>query len=341
MLLRMPGAPEKPSSRARRTVVTLLLFAAGAALLVWQIYRLDLTGTDLREGFSKVGPWFAVVLLLALARFALRSYAWMTLTGRPIPLWAAIAATVSGDALGNATPLGLVASEPAKALYLRRHTDPAHALAALTAENFFYSVSVAIYVMLGAAAMLAFFDLDPAIHRAGVLAFAAMAAVLAGAAWLAWQQPAIASSVLARLPVGRLGTIVDRVRTFERDAYGAAGHQGRRLAVVTLCEAVFHALSFIECWLIFWLLTGVSSLLPALVFDGFNRVVNVLFKWVPMRLGVEEGGTALLAAAIGLPARSGFLLGLIRKLRVIVWVGVGFGLWVRARGRGRDGDAAR
>jgi hypothetical protein len=295
--------------------------------------RLNIDLAQIRSGFQKIGAWFGIILALSLGRFVLRSVAWMALTRQAIPLRTAVAATISGDALGNLTPLGLAASEPAKAFYLRHYAPPAETLASLTAENFFYSVSVAIYVIVGTAAMLAFFELPPSVHVLGVVSLVAMAGVLALAAWLAWQQPALASSLLARVPIARLRALVERVRTFEQQTYGSAGHQGTRLAVVTACELGFHALSFAECWLSFWLLTGVSALLPALVFDAFNRVVNIAFKQVPFRAGVEESGTAGLALAIGYDADGGFLLALVRKARVIVWAVVGLWLWARNAGR--------
>jgi hypothetical protein len=330
MLLGMTGAPNA-TTRGQRAVVTILLLAVGLALLAWMVRRLDLKAADVQTGFSAVGYWFGAILLLTLIRFGLRSYAWMALTRAPVPFGAALAATISGDALGNVTPLGLVASEPAKALYLRQLANPADTFASLTAENFFYSVSVAIYVAIGGAATLAFFDLPRGIHLAAVASLVSMAAVLAASAWLAWQKPALISGLLSHVPIARLRQFVDAVRTFEEQTYGAVGHAGSRLAVVSACEVGFHLLSLLECWLTFWLLTGVVSPLPALVFDGFNRVVNVVFKMIPMRLGVEESGTALLAEAIGLVGHDGFMLGLVRKVRAVVWVGVGLALWTRRR----------
>jgi hypothetical protein len=102
---------------------------------------------------------------------------------------------------------------------------------------------------------------------------------------------------------------------------------------VALCEVGFHLLSLVECWLTFWLLSGETSIIPALVFDGFNRVVNVVFKAVPLRMGVEEGGTALLAVAIGHSAADGFMLGIVRKVRMIAWAAAGLGLWAWRTGR--------
>jgi hypothetical protein len=326
------SAPSSSSGRPRRIVWSTVLLAVGVALLVWTVRRLELTAADIQSGFSKIGIWFGVILLVSLARFFLRARAWTLLTGLPLPTGATLAAIISGDALGNVTPLGLIASEPAKALYLRPHAEPSHTLAALVAENFFYSVSVAIYVVIASAAMFALFDLNPAVGLAGQLSLGLMAVVLAGAAWLAWQRPAIVSRLLGRVPGRAARTLATRVARFEQQTYGAATAR-QSLGAVCAYETGFHLLSLAECWLTFWLLTGETSIAAALVFDGFNRVVNVVAKPIPMRVGVEEGGTALLAGAIGLLPHDGFMLGIVRKVRMIVWAAVGLALWTWRSGQ--------
>ena len=90
---------------------------------------------------------------------------------------AAVAATVSGDAIGNLTPLSLIVSEPAKAMYLRDRVPGSRAFPALAAENFFYSVSVALYIILGTIAMLQEFPVPPELRLAGALSIGLMAVV--------------------------------------------------------------------------------------------------------------------------------------------------------------------
>jgi hypothetical protein len=324
---------DQPLGRARAWI-TLILLALGVALIIWMVERLGLTMTDVRSGFGRVGGWFVLILGLMLARFTLRSNAWLALTTARMPLASAVAATISGDALGNVTPLGLIASEPAKAIYLRHYAPPATTLASLAAENFFYSVSVAIYVIVASALLLGAVAVDSAVHVAGVTALGGMAMVLVAAAWLGWQKPAVASAVLSRVPIAVVGRLAGRVRAFEADAYGAVRHNGRALGTVAVSEAVFHLLSFFECWLAFYLLSGETSLAPAIIFDGFNRVVNIVFKFIPGRIGVEEGGTAVLAGAIGYAATDGFMLAVVRKVRTLVFAAIGLALWVRnSRGR--------
>src|SRR5439155_18841678 len=109
----------------------------------------------IRDHLSRVGWGFLVILGLSFIRFALRSFAWTTIVGERVSLAGAIAATISGDAIGNLTPLSLIVSEPAKSMYLRDEVPVARSFAALTAENFFYSVSVALFIVLGTGALVA------------------------------------------------------------------------------------------------------------------------------------------------------------------------------------------
>jgi hypothetical protein len=315
------------SSRARHTAVTVVASAVGVALLVWQMRQVGLA--PIRADLAAVGYGFLAILFLSLLRFIVRSAAWTTLIGERVPLSSALAATIGGDALGNITPLSLLVSEPAKAMYLGGRVSTAQALAALTAENFFYSVSVAIYIVLGTAALLLAFPLDPGVRWAGVIALVGMAAVLGVAGWLAWQKPSIASSLLARIPFAHLDTVVERVRDFEMRTYGSVGQQTGRLGVVVACEAAFHVLSFAESWITLWLLTGLSLPLEAFVLDTFSRVSNIVFRVVPLRLGVDQVLSDVVAQAIGLLAGIGTTLSLVRTGRVLVWAVVGMALLLR------------
>jgi hypothetical protein len=320
-------ADARPPAGARRTALTTVAAALGIALLAWQIRKIGLA--TIRDDLVAVGFGFVAILALSLLRFILRSFAWTTLIGERIPLATALAATVGGDALGNITPLSLIVSEPAKAIYLGSRVSTAQALAALTAENFFYSVSVAIYIVLGTAALLVAFPLDPTLRWAGVIALVAMATVLAAAGWLAWQKPAVASALLARVPLAKLDAVVARVRDFEVRTYGSVGQQAGRLNIVIACETAFHIASFVEAWLTLWLLTGTSLPLEAFVLDTFSRVSNIVFRVVPLRLGVDQLLSDVVGQAIGLRAGIGTTVSLVRTGRVLVWAVVGIGLLLR------------
>jgi hypothetical protein len=304
----------------RRPAISVLFAIVGAAVLVWQIRDVGLDAVV--SGLASVGWGFAIVLVLSFLRFTARAAAWMALLDEPAPIGRAVAAVIAGDAVGK-TPLSLLLSEPAKALYLGSAAGTQRALAALAAENFFYAVSIALYITLGTGAMLLAFSLPHELVLAGGLALGGMAAILVGAAWLAWQRPSVVSAIVERLPSRRLAAVVTRIREFEVQAYGAAGGQGARLGRVALADLAFHLLSFAEAWVTLYLLTGQSLPLEAFVLDTFSRVANIVFNWVPMRIGVDQVGSRLLAEAIGQTAAIGLNLSLVRTLRQIAWLLVG------------------
>jgi hypothetical protein len=307
--------------------VSLFLTAIGIALLIWQVRKVGIA--DIQRGFTEVGWGFLVILALSLVRFVLRSAAWMTVADERTSLVTVTAATIGGDAIGNLTPLSLAVSEPSKALYLRDELPLGRSLAALTAENVFYSLSVALFIVLGTGAMLTRVGLPEDAREYGLISLAVMMAVLAGGLWVVWRNPPAVSAILHRLPWLHLGELVDRVRQFEATTYSFVRQSPGRLAVVIACETAFHALSVLESYWTLWLLTGTWSLLDAFILDTFNRIVAVVARPVPLKAGVDEVSTAMVATAVGLTPAVGVTLALIRKARILVWASLGMALLLR------------
>lgn len=299
--------------------------AAGLALLVWQVRTVGLG--QIANGFKAVG-WlgFVAILLLSLFRFTARSLAWTTLLARPVPLRSATAATISGDALGNLSFLSLLVSEPAKALYVTRHVPAAEAFAALTAENFFYSVSVAAVILGGTITLLATFVLPDAFRSVVWLSLIVMGGVLAAAVWLARKRPAV--TIWARKALGgRLSGLMDRLQALETQTYDALSAGPSRLGTVLLCEVAFHLASVAEAWLTLTLLRPDSAtLLDAFLLDTVNRLINVIFRAVPMRVGVDEFTTSGFAEILGIGSAFGLTLALVRKARMLFWAAIGLAL---------------
>jgi hypothetical protein len=94
----------------------------------------------------------------------------------------------------------------------------------------------------------------------------------------------------------------------------------------------FHALGVAEIYLTLWILNpngSAPSLLAAFIFETANRLITVVFKFVPLRLGVDEAATAYVSQVLGLGARVGLSMAIIRKLRMLGWALIGGVLLVR------------
>jgi len=319
-----------------RRIITLIATALGLALLAWQIEKIGLDA--ILDGLRRLGPTgLALILGASAIRQLCRALAWTLLMGAreqgatgqgAVPLFSALAATISGDAIGNLTPLSLLVSEPAKAMYVGAHIPPPRALAALAAENFFYSLSVAVTVLLGVAVLFVAFPVPDWLQTASLILVVGMAAVLVAALWLIAKEPALVSSTLTRLlkiggakapPYLRL---VDKIRELETSSYSFVRSKPGRLTAVVACEIGFHVFSVAETWLTLVFL-GIHSLALAFVLDTVQRVINVVFRVVPLKIGVDEVGSGLTSAALGYGSALGVTMGVIRKIRVLIWAGLG------------------
>jgi hypothetical protein len=85
-----------------------------------------------------------------------------------------------------------------------------------------------------------------------------------------------------------------------------------------------------EIYLTLWILSGQPpAILTAFILETANRLITVVFKVVPLRLGVDEAATAYISQVLGLGARPGLSMAIIRKLRMLFWALAGGILLIR------------
>ena len=323
-------APPRPASARRLTLAGTATSILGLALLVYLVRR---TGIDpILSGARAVGWGFLGIVALGGLRFAARALAWRRCLDGPARLRfrPAFAATLSGDALGNVTPLGPLVSEPAKVAFVRPGVPFGPAAAALAVENFIYTLTVAAVIALGLLAMLVAVNLPEPLRTVLAASLGAAIAILALAIWLIGRRLAVVSPVLDRLAGGRGARVINRIRLLEARTFEVYERRRGRLVPVIALHAFFHAAGVAEIYLTLWLLTGAApTILTAFLLESVNRVITVVFKVVPLRVGVDEAGTAIFTNVLGLGATVGVTLALVRKARVIVWALVGLVLLVR------------
>ena len=93
-------------------------------------------------------------------------------------------------------------------------------------------------------------------------------------------------------------------------------------------DLVFHLIAVLEVFLTLqWLLGDRSpTLAQAIVFEALNRVVTVVFKFVPFRIGVDEALSGAMAPLLAVNPAAGVSLAIVRKVRSLFWSAVGLGV---------------
>ena len=340
-----PNAEAAP--RRRRLAPAGVLFAAfGLALFAYFVWAAG--PSKVWSNISNIGWGFALIVLLGGLRFGVRTLAW-TLCFEPphrLGFFEAFRAYLIGDAAGNVVPVGIVVSEPTKAAMASRRGVPfAATFSAIAVENIFYMLSVALFILTGAAALLAAFPLPKVLRYSsyGIIVGAGLfVAFAAYALKREWRFLSAALRWTAARGLGRraLERRLARVGSFEERISGFYPRNGLRFPAVFACEAAFHLLGVAEGYLTLWFINSAPpALLSAFLFESVNRVITVVFKPIPLRAGIDEVGTGYLAHVLGIGKDVGGAVAIVRKARTIFWMAVGVVLLL-GRGLSLKGVAA-
>jgi len=323
-----------PARRPRVTIGGLLAALFGAGLFAWVIQHTKID--PILDGLKSVGWGFIVILILSGIRPLVRAAAWRLCTPGPhqLRIRDTFPAFLTGEALGNVTPLGLFVSEPTKAVFVRHRVSMMTAVSGLATENVLYTLSVAVVIATGTVALLFSFDVPRAVRLASTIVVGIMLGLLAAAAWVLTRDVRVMTGMLDHLHRYRLAPRalvqrLEKLRVLEDRIYTFHRRYPERLLPVLALETVYHVAGVAEVFVTLMWVSHAPTLLVAFVVETANRATNVIFKFVPMRLGVDEVGTGGLTRVLGYSLADGVTLAIVRKMRVLFWTGVGLVLLAR------------
>ena len=312
-------------SRPRLALLNIVVAIVGVALLIYTVRRAGGWG-GIVDGVAAIGWWFVVVVALGAFRMVCRTRAWMICARHPqLRFSDAFGAWLVADAIGNLTPLGVLASEPTKILMVRTKIPTVTSVASVATENLFYTASVLVVLLSGTWLFLQHANVPPGLEQISeiIVAGAAIAAVIA--IWAVRTRPAVLSrfAPLVTKIAGSSAAPGDAMREVETRIYAVPQWPIGRLAHVALWEVAFHAAAVAEVFVVLRLLVPDITITESFLLESTGRFVTVAFKFVPYRLGIDEAGSGAVASVLGLPPVTGVTLALIRRLRIIVLNAIG------------------
>jgi hypothetical protein len=307
-----------------------LFLALGVALLVVMLLRLDAAEVwerILASGWALVPAFGAycgslLVSTLAWGRLFPREH-----RARFGPLFAAFWA---GHAVNMVTPGGATGTV-LKGTLLARRIDGEEVTASLVTYSYFDAVSMICFTTAGPLLCLLWYDVPAQVvggllALSGVLGLGALGlrvllrrGLAADAVRLAGRVPFLRLRNLERLEE-RAGRVDVRVQEFRRS-------QPADFRATVAFFVMARAFQVLEAFFLLLPLVPEESagglLLLALLTQSTNQLINWLAAFVPARVGVAEGGIALLYQLLGMGAGVGLAYGLLRRARVVVGVSIG------------------
>ncbi len=301
----------------RRSVLSLLLWFAGAGLLAWIL---------LHQDWGRLGPALAGVgwglLLLAgfhLLPMAMDTRAWRCLLAtdrRPGPAQLLYLRWL-GESVNTLLPAAQVGGDLLRGRLLQLAGVPAATAAASVVVNLTLTVaSLLLFILLGILLLGLRTPQQPLVAPlAGGLLLAAAAI---GGFFIAQRAGFIGRSLaaLARLAGGELATLSSSASLNQAlDTQYARHRDILRSAAWSFAAWLVGAG---EIWLAFRLLGADAGWLEALMLESLIQAIRNTAFLVPGALGVQDGGAMLAAPLAGVAPETALLISLLKRCRELL-----------------------
>jgi hypothetical protein len=315
------------------TPLGIVFVVLGLALFAYFVKKAGVG--QIADGIRRLGAGFLLIIAISSVRQIARSIAWSLCMEAPYRLRFrdAFRARVMGDAIGNLLPFAsFVVSEPAKPALIRDRVPLMAGFSALAIENIFYGLSVAVFISSGMVALLLSFALPKGLRVASFITLLVILMVITLGTLLIRKQFRFISGTAGFLQ--RLGLDekwVEKGFTLEDRIYGFYQRNGARFLPILLLEACFHLAGICEIYVTLSFISPQQppTLLTAFILESVNRVITVAFKFIPLRMGVDEAGTGKVSKVLLFAEATGVTLAIIRKARDVFWAAVGMALLVQ------------
>jgi hypothetical protein len=315
-------------------------FAIGVGIFIYLIRQTGLS--VILANFRLFGWYFLLIFLISGFRYCLRTLAWrlsMTPEKPAISLTRLFSIRLIGETANDLTFAGPAFGEPVKVLAASRFLPTTLALSSIVIENLAFSLSVVFFLAAGMLALVLKVEIPSEIRMAGLIASCLLILPALLVYWAILRRWKLASELVGKLKKkfprwDCRGEFLEKVQKFEERIYGFASTHPNVFMLILALELMTHLGGVLEAWLILRAITGQPGFLSAFLIESSYRIVNIAFAFVPLRLGVDESGTALTLQALGWSTGIGVTLALIRKIRIFAWMAIGLLLAGQSLGLG-------
>lgn len=327
-----------------------LFFFLGIAAVVVMLFTFDVSFVELWQHLCHAGYWLIPIVGVWFVIYGINAWSWWCIIkgnvgpNPPVSFKTIYRLTISGYALNYATPVGGLGGEPYRIMELSKYIDNQHATSSVIlyammhffGHFIFWFVSIFIYLALVAVGDM---PLTTAIGTilGIIIVFCLVAFYLFSRGY---RKGLVVKTIrwIGKIP-GLKGW---STRFSERHAEAMQNIDTQIASLYGRDRKAFYSSLFLEFFsrvvqsseVLFMLLLfgidnggGVSGIvityLHSILIVAFTTLFANLIGFLPMQLGVQEGGFVLSIAALGLSAALGIFVSIICRVREIIWILVG------------------
>ena len=328
-----------------------LFFVVGILACVVMLLTFDVSFSELWQHLCHAGYWLIPIVGVWIFIYAINAWSWFTIirsktrgTSEHVSFLRVYRLTITGYALNYATPVGGLGGEPYRILELSKDVSNEHATSSVIlyammhffAHFWFWFTSIFIYLALAAVGDL---PINTAIATVlGIIIVFCLVAfyvfakgyrnglVVKTLRWIGhipglkkWSARFLESHAES---LHNIDEQIAALHAEDKHAFYKSLILEYLSRVVQSTEVLFMLLLFgIDCGGGF---TGITlTFLHSILIVSFTTLFANLIGFLPMQLGVQEGGFVLSIAALGLSAALGIFVSIICRVREIIWIFIG------------------
>ena len=326
-----------------------LFFIVGVIACVVMLFTFDVSFVELWQHLCTAGYWLIPIIGVWVLIYGINAASWWRVIKGVDPEakvspWVVFKLTISGYALNYATPVGGLGGEPYRIMELSKYVDKRkatssvilYAMMHIFAHFWFWFSSIFLYLALAVVG-----DLPLNVPISCALGFIALLFFGALYVFSKGYKNGVVMKVLGW--IGMIPGLKGWSRRFAERHNEAFQNIDKQIAALfSQDKKAFYSSLLLEYFsrivqssevLFMLLLFGVDNgggidgimltYLHSILIVALTTFFANLIGFLPMQIGVQEGGFVLSIAALGLSAALGIFVSIICRVREIVWIFIG------------------
>ncbi|MBQ2511964.1 MAG: flippase-like domain-containing protein [Clostridia bacterium] len=320
--------------KKRYKLLFFILGLAGLAVMIWRSHPGDIDWSLLVAPPIIIS--FVIQIVIWLAIFAVHVFVYRVMLGREdakkVGFFRLSKIVVSGFALNNVTPAGLVGGEPYRIMELRQYCGTEKALSATLNFSVFYVMG---HVMLWFTGSVLYFvtGCPGGVASSVGLAVAGLLCFLGCVFFIRHKSTGLIVPVFERVSRWHIPLVSKYTRKQLENKRGRFSEVDRQIAAFSSDRRKFYSALLLEYFsrllesleyyvILVFLGAAVNPVHGILVLSLASLIGNLLFM-IPMQAGTREGGMGVVLGWIGVSSETGILAALLYRLREFLCIAVG------------------
>ena len=327
-----------------------LFFFLGVVTVVVMLFTFDVSFVELWDHICRAGYWLIPIVGVWVIIYGINAWSWKYIINsvkspdEHVSNWRVYRLTITGYALNYSTPVGGLGGEPYRIIELSKNISNDHAASSVIlyammhifAHFWFWFISIFIYLGLALAGNLPMTTwvivMLSIIFVLFTLAFYVFAKgykhglALWGIRWLG-KIPGLKG--WSRRTLDRHSGMLHKIDRQIAALYKKDKRAFYSSIILEYSSRVVQSAEFFFMLLLFGIDNGggwsglTITYLHSILILAFTSFAANIIGFLPMQLGVQEGGIVLSTAALGLKPAMGIFESIICRVREIIWIVIG------------------